>query len=114
MHSHHFSVIVKTLQKFSLNKATDVIVVPGITTLFPKLLLWLIANSALNQRCDHLLQLTINVHLLHLLKETEPSGVCNIGRSLKAENLSRLRTPYCSRGDTVFQSPDLKRVQLLS
>ena len=98
MLSHHFSIIVKTLQKFSLNKATDVIVVPGITTLFPKLLLWLIANSVLNQRCDQLLQLTTNVHLLHLLKETELSGVCNIGRSLKAENLSR------KAQDTILQS----------
>ena len=39
-----------------------------------------------------------NVHLLHLLKEIEPSGVCNIRGSLKTEKLSR------KAQDTILQS----------
>ena len=66
-----FSVIVKVLQKISLDKATGVIIVPywPSQAFFPTLLHMLIADPVLIHRHNKLLQLTTNHKLLHPLRK---------------------------------------------
>ena len=100
-------MIVKSLQKISLDKATGIIVVPywPSQAYFPTLLHMLIATPVLIHRHDQRLQIPTNINLLHPLRKKLNLLGCVISgdNSRKKIYQEKLKTSSCSHGDTAHK-----------
>ena len=103
-----FSVILKSLQKISLDKATGVMVVPcwPSQAFFPTLLHMLIADPVLIHRHNNLLHLPTNPNLLHpLRKKLNLLGCVISGNASKQKTYQeRLRTLSYNLGEKAHKN----------